>query len=145
MNEQYTPAYFDAFKDSSRASAEVVVPIVQSWIKPRTVVDMGCGLGMWLSVWQESGCEVSGVDGDWVDRGRLAIPGDRFIAHDLSQPYTPDGRYDLATSLEAADTLPAEAAAPFVHAITAAAPVVLFSASAPDQPGINHINCQWPS
>lgn len=145
MNQQYTPAYFDKFRDSSRASAEIVVPIVKNWFNPGSVIDMGCGLGMWLTVWREEGCQVRGVDGDWVDRERLAIPRDEFIAHDLSQPFTPDRRYDLAMSLEAADTLPPEAAAPFVHALTAAAPVVLFSAAAPDQPGVNHINCQWPA
>jgi hypothetical protein len=145
VNEEYTPEFFDAFTQSSRASAEVVVPIVKSWIDPDSIIDMGCGLGMWLSVWREAGCEVRGVDGDWVDRARLAIPADRFIMHDLSQPYTPDRRYDLAMSLEAAEHLPPEAAAPFVRALTEAAPVVLFSASAPDQPGTNHVNCQWPA
>ena len=35
--------------------------------------------------------------------------------------------------------------APFVHALTAAAPVVLFSAAAPEQPGTNHINPQCPA
>jgi methyltransferase family protein len=145
VSELLTPAYFEAFKDSSLASARVVVPIVKSWIDPGSVIDMGCGLGTWLSVWQEEGCEVRGVDGDWVDRAQLSIPADRFTAHDLSEPYLPDRRYDLAMSLEMADQLAPAAAAPFVQALTEAAPVVLFSASAPDQPGTNHINCQWPA
>jgi hypothetical protein len=145
MSELLTPAYFEAFKNSSRASAEVVVPIVKRWIDPASVIDMGCGLGMWLSVWQEQGCEVRGVDGNWVDRAALAIPADRFTAHDLSQPFVPDRRYDLAMSLEMADQLAPEAAGRFVQALTVAAPVVLFSAAAPHQPGTNHINCQWPA
>jgi hypothetical protein len=145
MIEQYSSEYFDAFKGSSRASAEVVVPIVMSWVHPRSVIDMGCGLGMWLSVWKEAGCEVRGVDGEWVDRAQLAIPPETLITHDLSTPYKPDRRYDLSMSVEAAEHLPAEAAEPLVQALTAAAPVVLFSASAPDQPGTNHVNCQWPS
>jgi len=79
----------------------------------------------------------------WIAGGSPFLPTDS--SHDFSQPYTADGTYDLAMSLEAVDTLPPDAAAPFVRALTAAAPVVLFSASAPHQPGLNHINCQWPA
>lgn len=144
MNEQYTPEYFDSFKHSSRRSAEVVVPIVASWVNPHSVIDLGCGLGMWLSVWRETGAEIRGVDGEWVARDQLAIPADRFTTHDLSQPYNPDKRYDLAMSVEAAEHLPPESAASFVNSLTQAAPVVLFSASTPNQPGADHVNCQWP-
>jgi hypothetical protein len=145
VNEQYTPEYFDFFKHSSRRSAEVVVPIVASWLNPRSVIDLGCGLGMWLSVWRETGCEIQGVDGDWVDRGQLAIPRNRLTTHDLSQSYTPDKQYDLAMSVEAAEHLPAETAPTFIESLTRASPVVLFSASIPNQSGADHVNCQWPA
>jgi len=144
MNEHYTPEYFDSFKHSSRSSAEVVVPIVAGWVNPRNVIDFGCGLGMWLSVWRETGAEIQGVDGEWVDRRQLAIPEDRFTTHDFSLPYTPDRKYDLAMSVEAAEHLPPEAAASFVESLTQASSVVLFSASTPNQPGADHLNCQWP-
>jgi hypothetical protein len=145
LSDKYTIEYFASFRDSSRASAEVVVPIVKSWINPRSVADFGCGLGMWLSVWSEAGCDVQGIDGDWVDRNHLAIPREKFIAHDLSQPIELGRRFDLAMSVEAAEHLPPEAASVFVQSLTSAAPVVLFSASIPHQPGEGHVNCQWPS
>jgi SAM-dependent methyltransferase len=140
----YTPTYYDFLEDSSRASAAAVVPMVSAWVHPRSVIDLGCGLGMWLSVWRAEGCEVLGVDGSWVDRDRLAIPPDCFVSHDLSQPYHPSRRYDLAMSVEAAEHIPPEGAAPLVDALTAASDVVLFSASAPNQGGRGHVNCQWP-
>ena len=145
MNEKYTAEYFDSFKFSSRASAEVVVPVVREWVKPKTVVDFGCGLGMWLSVWEEAGCDVRGVDGDWVDREQMAIAPNRFTAHDLSSPIQLDRQFDLAMSVEAAEHLMPESASGFVESLTRAAPVVLFSASIPNQPGEDHVNCQWPS
>src|SRR6185295_6931420 len=144
MNEKYTAEYFDSFKSSSRASAEVVVPIVHEWVKPKSVVDFGCGLGMWLSVWEEGGCEIRGVDGKWVDREQMAISADRFTPHDLSQPIVLDRQFDLAMSVEAAEHLMPECARGFVASLTRAAPVVLFSASIPHQPGEDHLNCQWP-
>jgi SAM-dependent methyltransferase len=144
LTTDYTPTYFDVFRDSSQASAAVVVPMVSAWVQPRSVIDLGCGLGMWLSVWRAQGCEVLGVDGSWVDRERLAIPASCFRSHDLTQPYLPDTRYDLAMSVEAAEHLPPEAAEPLVRALTSAADVVLFSASSPHQGGKTHLNCQWP-
>jgi SAM-dependent methyltransferase len=144
MSREYTPAYYDGFKDSSRASAAVVVPMVDAWVRPRTVLDLGCGLGMWLSVWRDAGCDVLGVDGEWVDRSRLAVPADRFVTHDLSRPYQSAGRFDLAMSVEAAEHLPPAAAEPLVQALTTASDVVLFSASIPHQGGAHHLNCQWP-
>jgi SAM-dependent methyltransferase len=145
VHEEYTQRYYDAFRDSSRASAEVVVPIVGDWLEPKSVIDLGCGLGSWLSVWNERGCDVRGVDGPWIDRTMLAISEANFVVHDFSHPYQPDGTYDLAMSLEAAEHLPEKAGTALVHALTSSAPVVLFSAAVPGQAGKNHVNCQWPA
>lgn len=144
MSEKYDLEYFDSFSGSSRTSAEVIVPIVSRWVNPRSVIDLGCGPGIWLSVWREAGCEIRGVDGDWIDPRRLAIPREAFITHDLSTTYVPDRTYDLAMSVEVAEHLPPDAARPLIGALTAAAPVVLFSAAIPHQPGRNHVNSQWP-
>jgi hypothetical protein len=55
------------------------------------------------------------------------------------------GRYDLAVCLEVAEHLPESSAADLVRALTAFAPVVLFSAAVPGQGGVGHINEQWPA
>jgi SAM-dependent methyltransferase len=144
MSDPYDSEYFESFKESSLGSARVIVPLVFKWVRPRSVIDFGCGQGDWLSVWKEAGCDVTGVDGDWVNREKLAIPPESFVTHDLTKPYDTSRLYDLAMSVEAAEHLPAEFASEFVHTLTRSAPVVLFSAAIPHQPGRNHINCQWP-
>jgi hypothetical protein len=75
----------------------------------------------------------------------MAIPENRFTPHDLTRPISLDTHFDLAMSVEAAEHLPPECAAGFVESLTNAAPVVLFSASIPHQPGEDHLNCQWPA
>jgi SAM-dependent methyltransferase len=145
VHDEYTQRYYDAFKDSSRASAEAVIPIVAEWLEPKSVIDLGCGMGSWLSVWQQRGCEVRGVDGPWIDRTMLAIPDARFVVHDFSRPYEAGETYDLAMSLEAAEHLSEKAGASLVEALTSSAPAVLFSAAVPGQAGKNHVNCQWPA
>ncbi|WP_437627817.1 methyltransferase domain-containing protein [Sorangium sp. So ce1151] len=73
-------------------------------LEPRNVVDLGCGIGTWLTVFKENGVsDIQGIDGDHVDRKALPIPQDRFTARDLGRQLTLDRRFDLAVSLEVAE------------------------------------------
>jgi SAM-dependent methyltransferase len=115
-------------------------------LEPASVVDLGCGLGTWLSVFAELGVEdVLGIDGEYVDRSALAIPADRFLARDLTRPLELPRTFDLAVSLEVAEHLPPDAAQTLVDSLTRHAPAVLFSAAIPGQDGVDHVNTQWPS
>ncbi|HRV46873.1 MAG TPA: methyltransferase domain-containing protein [Sedimentisphaerales bacterium] len=141
----YDRGFYVGQQTSSLESAREVVPIVMDLIQPKTVVDVGCGLGTWLSVFAELGVmEYLGIDGSYVPADMLLIPRDRFRAHDLKLPLEVANRYDLAVSLEVAEHLPASCAAAFVDSLTNLAPVVLFSAAVPFQGGTRHVNEQWP-
>jgi SAM-dependent methyltransferase len=142
----YDFPYYAGFRDGSRKSAQAVVPLIMDWAAPASVLDLGCGVGDWLSVFKRAGVrEIHGVDGDYVRGEELAISEREFTAHDLTIPYPAGRRYDLAMSLEVGEHLPAESAACLVYSLAAAAPLVLFSAAVPNQPGKAHINCQWPA
>ena len=146
MNTDYDRAFFDRHRDGARRSARAVVPFVLEYVRPASVIDVGCGTGTWLSVFRESGIEDDwGVDGVYIDRESLEIPEEWFLAHDLAQPLGLERRFDLVVSLEVAEHLPAEGAEQFVRSLTQLGPVVLFSAAAPYQGGTHHINEQWPS
>lgn len=139
----FTPDVYQTIRDGCLRSARTVVPVVVDLIKPRTVIDFGCGEGWWLSVFAEHGCTVTGVDDG---HGELAIPTDRFHRVDMASAVTIDlGRYDLAVSLEVAEHLPASRANWFIDTICAHADTVLFSAAIPAQGGTNHVNEQWPA
>lgn len=141
----YDERFFEELREGARRSARVIVPLVVRRLGPRSVVDVGCGLGTWLAVFVENGVvDVVGIDGDYVDPARLEIPPERFVAHDLSTPLRLERRFDLAVSLEVAEHLPVDRAATFVDSLTALAPFVLFSAAIPFQGGTNHVNEQWP-
>ena len=146
MPAPYTPDYYQALREGARRSARAAVPLVLENLAPRSVVDLGCGEGTWLSVFGEHGVnDLCGVDGDYVDRSRLEIPVDSFLPHDLRQPLRLGRRYDLALSLEVAEHLPADCADTFVVSLVHLAPAVLFSAAAPYQGGVEHVNEQWPA
>jgi SAM-dependent methyltransferase len=141
----YTSAFFDGIRGESGRSAHVVVPMVLEMLHPKSVVDVGCGDGTWLSVFRELGVsDTFGFDGDYVERRQLQIPQDQFRALDLSSPFGLSRTFDLAMSLEVAEHLPPQSAEDFVDSLTKLAPVVLFSAAIPLQGGTQHLNEQWP-
>ena len=120
--------------------------MVLDLVGARSVVDVGCGVGSWLSVFRELGVEdILGLDGAYVPRPALQIPVDKFQPVDLGRPFSLDRTFDLAVSLEVAEHLEAESAQGFVASLTVLAPVVLFSAAIPFQTGEGHINEQWPA
>ena len=141
---EYNADFYRYITRGSRDSARAVVPRVLAALKVpvTTVLDAGCGSGAWLSVWKEQGCQVTGIDGDYVDRSLLLIDEAEFTPRDLKTRFDLPVRYDLAQSLEVAEHLPESAAGGFVDSLCKAADIVLFSAAAPGQGGENHVNEQ---
>lgn len=145
MRNPYTQSFYRTYKNESQQSASVIVPLVCQLVRPKRVIDVGCGIGTWLQAFVEYGVSfVTGVDGDYVDRSLLLFPEERFISHNLSEAFSLEDQYDLALSLEVAEHIPEERASLFVETLTGLAPVVLFSAAIPHQGGDGHVNEQWP-
>jgi SAM-dependent methyltransferase len=145
MSETYSPAFFARELDRARTSAETIVPLVVERVAPRSVVDLGCGHGIWLETFARHGVDdFIGVDGDWVPPEKLHFPPERFVPSRLDKPLRLGRRFDLVVSLEVAEHLPERGARQFVRNIVDLAPCVLFSAAVPYQRGTDHFNEQWP-
>lgn len=130
----------------STQSASVIVPLILKFLSVRSVCDVGCGVGTWLSVFADLGIsDFLGLDGNYIDSSMLQIPPAHFRSADLEKPLRLERTFDLAVSLEVAEHLSPSRAESFVEDLTRIAPAVLFSAAIPNQGGVNHINEQWPS
>lgn len=127
-------------------AAEAFLPILFEKIGlPRSVVDVGCGTGTWLSVFKKLGVQkILGIDGDNVNLTQLHIDRNEFKAANLVQPLALDERFGLAVCLEVAEHLPAEAADTLVDSLCGLSDTILFSAALPKQGGQNHVNEQYP-
>jgi SAM-dependent methyltransferase len=124
-------------------SPRLVVPIVLAITSPKSVLDVGCGIGTWLKVFEEYGIkDYVGVDGEYVDRSMLEIPKYNFRSQDLRKKWDLKRKFDLVVSLEVAEHLPAECANEFVESLIIHGDTILFSAAIPGQGGQNHINEQ---
>jgi len=141
MKHIYSNEFFDYIDAGARMSAQRVITVVQPWLNAKSVVDLGSGRGVWLREWMEAGVrDVIAVDGDYVDRERLAIPVDAFRPCDLTRPLDLGQRFDLAQSLEVGEHLPQSASKTLVDSLTRHSDRVLFSAAVPGQGGEFHIN-----
>jgi SAM-dependent methyltransferase len=139
----YQSDFFDYIEEGSDRSAAIVVPLIHRLLGSTSVLDVGCGRGVWLSRWMAAGVgDVIGVDGDYVATARLAIPAERFVSRDLSHPFSLGRRFDLVQSLEVAEHIAERHADTFIANLAGHGDVVLFSAAVPGQGGEMHVNEQ---
>jgi 2-polyprenyl-3-methyl-5-hydroxy-6-metoxy-1,4-benzoquinol methylase len=127
-------------------AAERVVPKILKLFSPNSVLDVGCGIGTWLTVFKKHGVmKIKGIDGDYVNRNQLFlnIKKDEFIGYDLSTPFTLNEHYDLLICLEVAEHLPPNSAKGFIESLCHHSDVIIFGAAVPGQWGQNHLNEQW--
>lgn len=122
-----------------------IVPIILSLYNPKSVIDIGCGIGTWLTVFKDKGIfDYKGVDSDFVNRDLLMIEDEKFIAVDLTKGFSAPRKYDIALSLEVAEHLPESSADIFVKTLVSLSDTIIFSAAIKGQEGQNHLNEQSP-
>ncbi|HEV2574175.1 MAG TPA: methyltransferase domain-containing protein [Beijerinckiaceae bacterium] len=145
MSHIYDNSFYDWVNMTALRSARRLIPLVAANADIRSVADVGCGQGAWLSVWAENGVgDLHGFDGAYVDRDRLLFKG-AFSPSDLTGHFEAERRFDLVQSLEVAEHLPPECAQSFVERLCALSDLVMFSAARPGQGGEMHINERPPS
>jgi SAM-dependent methyltransferase len=125
---------------------DIIVPEIMKLLNPKSVVDIGCGLGTFLNVFKRMGVnDILGIDGPWVNKKMLNkyIAEEEFKEFNLEQEIKLDKKYDLVLSLEVAEHLKKDSADIFVKNLVNSGNLILFSAAIPNQGGQNHINEQW--
>ena len=107
--------------------------------KPNTVIDIGCGSGLFLRYFIDNGCKCLGVDGEKT--GGFLLESSKFKQVDLRKRQD-FGKFDLAICLEVIEHLQPEYEDILMDTITKSADILVFSGAKPGQVGTNHYNCQ---
>ena len=107
---------------------------------PKSVIDIGCGPGIYLKTFADLGWKVYGIDG--APAAGQCLLNECFELVDLRNPWTPDCRYDLAICVEVAEHLQPIHADTLVATICACSDTIFFTAARPDQGGESHLNEQ---
>lgn len=142
----YSEGYYKNRHERTSYSANVILSLILEQVPTiQSAVDIGCGVGTWLSVLKEKGVrDIKGLDGKWVNQDLLEIPRNCFAAVDLGKmPIELSQRYDLAICLEVAEHLSPDLNNGLVASLAGLSDYVLFSAAIPFQGGRRHINEQW--
>jgi hypothetical protein len=145
MSYKYDTEFFDFVDASAGRSASAfigeVVTHLFSGAPPQSVIDVGCGRGVWAAEWRRRGVtQCFGVDGEYVPRSSLLIPETNFRARDLTKPFDLGRRFALVQCLEVAEHVPSRAAATLIDTLIWHGDVILFSAAVPGQGGEHHVN-----
>lgn len=139
--------YVHIEEEHNKKAASIIFPLLLKIINPKSIIDVGCGIGTWLSVAKDLGVgDLLGVDGDYVDRNLLSkyLSDSEFISCDLTQPLYLDKKFDLCLCLEVVEHLPENFSEVLIDTLINHSDLIVFSAAIPDQGGQNHLNEQWP-
>ncbi len=138
---QYSALFYRYQREGSARSAGATLPHLLQALSVRSVLDVGCGAGAWLSVHQRLGvADVVGIDGDYVDRSLLLVAPECFKPGDIAEPFDLGRRFDLVQCLEVAEHVSAARSDALIDNLVRHGPIVLFSAAVPGQGGEDHIN-----
>ncbi len=144
-SHEYDARFYQWVEMTAETAAKQILPVVKDIFAPSSVLDVGCGSGTWLKIWNDLGVkEVLGVDGDYVLKSPIRVPREQFVPADLTRPFSRGRAFDLVQSLEVAEHISQEFSSSFVETLSAHGDVILFSAAQPGQGGESHVNEQPP-
>lgn len=130
--------FVDKWGEHERGSAFLLSRWLSENFHPNSVVDIGCGSGIFLWDFMSDGKEVLGIDFEENARKML---GEDFIQGDLSESITFQKKYDLALSIEVVEHIDKQFEKTVIENIAKSSDLFLFSGAKPGQVGENHINC----
>jgi len=141
----YDKKFFDNTLKFESQTAQVFVNILIKYFAPKSVIDIGCGCGIYLKEFEFRNVEILGYDGSPAAL-RNSLVGDKIKLHDLCQPLELSRQFDLCLCLEVAEHLRETCAPTLINTLTGLSSTIIFTAATPGQgpKSIGHINEQPP-
>jgi cyclopropane fatty-acyl-phospholipid synthase-like methyltransferase len=136
------------FQNTIKLEAESAAQFVDVLLKfylPNSIVDIGCGAGIYLNEFAKRGIsDWLGIDGSPSAKENFLLNKNELIIFDLAQEYQFKKKYDLGLCLEVAEHLREQDADTLIKTITEASDTIIFTAAIPGQGprSIGHINEQ---
>lgn len=140
--EEIYPAAFFSGRNRRAWRAPIICGAVNKVLAPRSVLDVGCGIGDLIAQWLKQGVKAFGLEGSLGAHEFLVCPEDHVLWTDLRKKLTAALSFDLVTCFEVAEHIEPVFAPVFVRNLTLASDRVLMSAAPPGQEGHHHVNCR---
>ena len=123
-------------------SAIIFAETISKFYYPKSIVDIGCGIGLYLRELNKLGIEIFGVDGSPAALRNLVIDKSKFLIQDATESFSLPQKYDCAICFEVAEHIPTIKSSILVDNITKTSDLVFFAAASKGQGGHDHINEQ---
>jgi SAM-dependent methyltransferase len=147
LQDIYDDEFYKRQADESYLSAKIVLPVVFNQVGiPKSIIDIGCGVGTWLIAAKElvPDASILGIDHPRDNFDKVRISREYFLGRDLSSKIELNRKFGLVISLEVAEHLYPEFADTFVENLVRHSDLILFSSAIPGQGGLHHVNEQFP-
>ena len=143
----YDEGYFLRNYRDKRTQNLNTARILKEHFNFNSVVDFGCGIGTYLELFKNFGCEVRGFDYGYTFAKdlyeRVGLKEDEVSFGDVTKDIPLTKKYDVAMSIEVAEHIPCSKSDTLVsNLVNATDNMIFFSAAGKGQGGLGHINCQ---
>jgi len=122
---------------------QTLLDVVLAELKPRSLLDVGCGIGRTLVYLTERGVDALGVEASKLAIARSPM-ADRIVRADLRRPIDLGRHFDVVWSYEVAEHIHARFTDVFLQTLARHGDRIVMSAARPGQPGEGHFNLQPP-
>lgn len=123
---------------------KIAKSLYELW-QPKSVFDLGCGIGGYLEGFYKCGCVIRGCDAGYDTAMEYMSDMVKICTfkHDAAQPLNKVYKYELAMSVEVAEHLDEKYADQFCKNLAESAKSrILLTAAGVGQRGKHHVNCQ---
>jgi len=143
INELYDDLFFRDNIADSLPMAMFLTPKIVDYFNVKSVLDVGCATGHWLSCYEKEGVSVNGIEGSVNSLPYSMINHKNIAIHDLREDLEQTYDVDLVTSIEVAEHIEPLFADTYVNNLTKhAAKHIIMTAAPPGQGGTGHFNLQ---
>lgn len=147
---KYKNKYYQRHRDLTLSSAKKIIQLFPNTFNPKSVLDIGCGTGEWMSLFKTKypSCNLVGIDGHWIKSDDLICKDIDLFNLDLSSDLTSkvfEKKYDLIICLETITDLSEQCGDNLIEKICKSSDICLFSSGTPVQTHTPHKNRQWQS
>ncbi|GEM80025.1 class I SAM-dependent methyltransferase [Vibrio superstes] len=143
LEHAYNDDFFRYINKGSEFAANAIIPVIMQHFVVDSILDVGCGDGTWLKVWQDNHIgDVYGIDGNNLTDKDLLIPRQSLLSMNLCGSFNLKRSFSVAQCLEVAEHIPKKYSSTLIESICKHSDIVIFSAAPPGQGGENHVNEQ---
>jgi len=141
--EPYTIKYYKSINKDEVYQANALGIAIKEIYKPNSIVDIGCGTGLYLNKFKD--IEHFGIDISEavMDSSVNRIKKENFKLDDITSPnFKFNRKFDIALCLEVLEHIGMEHMEQTIKNVTSASDTIIASAAQVGQAGLNHITLQ---